>query len=59
VPNGLCRVNVKKDSAICAGSRDFRNGLQRSNFVVAPLKVGESCSGGEGIDERVDVNTTV
>jgi len=58
MPNRLCRVDVKKDSPVSARSRDFRNGLQGSNFVVAPLKMGESCSGGEGIDERIDVNAT-
>jgi hypothetical protein len=58
MPNGLCGIDVKKDSAIPTRSRDFSNGLKRPNFVVAPLKVGESCGGGEGIDKRIDVNAT-
>jgi hypothetical protein len=58
MPDCLCSVDVKKDSAISARSRDFSNGLKRSNFVIAPLKMGESSSGGEGIDERIDVNAT-
>jgi hypothetical protein len=58
MPNGLCTIDVKKDSAFPARSCDFSNGLECPNFVVAPLKVGESCSGGEGIDERIDINAT-
>jgi hypothetical protein len=58
MPDCLCSVDVKKDSAVAAGSRDFSKGLKRSNFVVAPLKMGESCSGCERIDERIDVNAT-